>query len=563
VTEGSEAASTATPDLPDDPIERVVALIVARGELAPQSLERGRKAAIEGDVRLDRALNQLGLVADEALLEAWSAVAGRPIARALPPEPVAVEGLAPAFLKHARCLPLALGEGRLTLAVEDPLDGFTPAAVAAKTGLAVETRLARAADLEAALKALEDEAPTPEAAEGALRDDLDRLRDLASDAPVVRFVNATIDRAVELGASDIHLSATVNGSRLRFRIDGTLREMEPPRASLHAAVISRIKIMAGLDIAERRLPQDGRIRVGSRGRELDLRVATVAHAHGEGVVLRLLDRSAVPLDFASLGLSPHVVAALKTALAAPYGLVVVTGPTGSGKTTTLYAALTGLRGPERNIVTVEDPIEYHLDGINQIQVARRIGLDFAHALRSVLRQDPDVIMVGEIRDRETAVVATQAALTGHFVLATVHTNTAAGALPRLVDMGVEPFLLASTVRGAMAQRLVRRLCPHCRQPSTSAATILASFAGGGPATAWEAVGCGACDGTGYKGRVAIAEFLPMSDKIRAKLLAGADEAGVAEIGRAEGLVEMTADGIAKVRDGTTTIAEVIRVAGAS
>ena len=571
---GATAGQAADAAIHDDPaamVEAAVARLVGGGHVAAPALERARPAAASEGMRLDRVLNRLGLVADDALIAARSAVAGLAVVAAaeLPAEPPPVEGLAPAFLKTARCLPIAVAGGRLVLAVEDPLDRFTPAAVAARTGLMVEVRVARPADLEAALQRLAV-VETAEGAAGAaapgnaaaLRDDLDRLRDLASDAPVVRFVNAVIERAVELGASDIHLSATAAGSRLRLRVDGILRDLEPPPPDLHAAVISRVKIMSGLDIAERRLPQDGRIRVGARGRELDLRVATMPHAHGEGVVLRLLDRAAVPLVFAPLGLSPHVVAALEAALAVPHGLVVVTGPTGSGKTTTLYAALRRLTGPERNIVTVEDPVEFHLEGINQIQVSRRIGLDFAHALRAVLRQDPDVIMVGEIRDRETASVATQAALTGHLVLATVHTNTAAGALPRLVDMGVEPFLLASTVQGAMAQRLVRRLCPDCRRPSAFAATLLGEAAAAGEAVAYEAVGCERCNGTGYRGRVAIAEFLPMTDGLRARLMAGADEASIAALARAEGMVDLRSDGLAKARAGATSLSEVFRVAGA-
>ncbi len=570
--------------LPGDPVEAVLARLVATGALSSEALERGRRAvageasgttgvAAPSAARLDRVLTRLGLTEDRALVAAWSAVTGLPLATAadFPDTPPLPDLLVTAFLTTARCLPLSADAATVVLAVEDPLDAFTPAAVAARTGRTVERRLVRPADLDHAFERLGltgDAAPADAAGAGglALADDLARLRDLAGDAPVVRFVTALIDRAVELGASDIHLTATETGSRLRLRVDGLLVEQPPPPAGLHAGILSRVKIMAGLDIAERRLPQDGRIRTSARGRPIDLRVATMPHAVGEGVVLRILDRTAVALDFGVLGLSAHVVVPLTAALRLPHGLVLVTGPTGSGKTTTLYAALSGLRGAERNIVTVEDPVEYHLDGISQIQVSRTIGLDFARALRAVLRQDPDVIMVGEIRDRETAVVATQAALTGHLVIATVHTNTAAGALPRLADMGVEPFLLASTVRGAMAQRLVRRLCPHCRTPSNSAALLLAGLAikaGVTPPTGpvFEAAGCPACGGTGYRGRVAVGEYLAVSDAVRTGILAGRDEAALAALAKADGMTDLLADGLAKVAAGLTSVSEVLRVAG--
>jgi general secretion pathway protein E len=580
--------------VPGDPVEAVLARLVATGALSSEALERGRRAAAveapgrtdaaaPASARLDRVLTRLGLAEDRALVAAWGAVTGLPVATAadFPDALPLPDLLAPAFLTTARCLPLAATDTTVVLAVEDPLDAFTPAAVAARTGRTVERRLVRPADLDHAFERLGltgDAAPGDATGAGgiALEDDLARLRDLAGDAPVVRFVTALIDRAVELGASDIHLTATETGSRLRFRVDGLLVEQPPPPTGLHAGILSRVKIMAGLDIAERRLPQDGRIRTSARGRPIDLRVATMPHAVGEGVVLRILDRTAVALDFGVLGLSAHVVEPLTAALRLPHGLVLVTGPTGSGKTTTLYAALSGLRGAERNIVTVEDPVEYHLDGISQIQVSRTIGLDFARALRAVLRQDPDVIMVGEIRDRETAVVATQAALTGHLVIATVHTNTAAGALPRLADMGVEPFLLASTVRGAMAQRLVRRLCPHCRTPSETAALLLrgledrqrgsrSEITDHGPALAsrpvYEPAGCPACGGTGYRGRIAVGEYLAVSDAVRAGILAGRDEAALAALAKADGMTDLLADGLAKVAAGLTSVSEVLRVAG--
>jgi general secretion pathway protein E len=553
-------------------IDRVIGRLLTAGAVTEQILERGRRAAEQSGSRVDQAMNRLGLVSDDALVAAWSAETGLSAAfrSGFPATAPLSDVLLPAFLRHARCAPLSVSDDTLVLAVEDPIDAFTPASVASKTGLKVELRIARSGDLDAWLKNLPEEGRKAEdqtTVDEALSLDVERLRDRASDAPIVRLVNAVIDRAIEAKASDIHLTASRAGSRLRYRVDGILRDFEPPAAGLHASVISRIKIMAGLDIAERRLPQDGRIRISSRGQEIDLRVATMPHAHGEGVVLRILDRSAVVLEFEALGLSADIIAALRAALRAPHGLILVTGPTGSGKTTTLYAALKEITGAERNVVTVEDPIEYHLDGVNQIQVARKVGLDFAGALRAVLRQDPDVVMVGEIRDRETATIAIQAALTGHLVLATVHTNTAAGALPRLIDMGAEPYLVASTVQGVLAQRLLRRLCPHCRAEAPLDARM-AGAAGlcdihnlSAYRRTFRAVGCAACGGSGYDGRIAIAEFMPMTERVHDRLLDAADERALARAAAEDGMVGLKQDGLTKVMAGLTTLDELMRVTG--
>jgi general secretion pathway protein E len=553
-------------------VEAVVGSLVARDVLTPQALTRGRRAAEQQGERLDIVLNKLGLASDDALATAWASIVDLPIIGPLdyPPEPVLPDMLGSTFLANARTLPLRVREDTLDLAVVDPLDRFTPAAIAAKTGLKVARRLARPGEFTAAFERLYTNAQATLAdadvllgTDAALTGDVERLRDLASDAPVIRVVNGLVDRAIELGASDLHIAATRTGLRVRYRLDGVLREVDPPPLQFHAAIISRLKIMAGLDIAERRLPQDGRIRIAWRGREIDLRIATAPHANGEGAVLRVLDRSAVRLDFAALGFSPSLVKTLTAILAEPHGIFLVTGPTGSGKTTTLYAALRAITTPERNVITVEDPVEYQLDGVNQIQVNRKIGLDFASALRSILRQDPDIIMVGEIRDGETAAVANQAALTGHLVLATVHTNTAVAALPRLVDMGVEPYLLASTVRGTMAQRLVRRLCPVCRREVglEDWQRRLWQRQADAPRTCYEPVGCHACKGTGYAGRVAVAEVMPMVPALRTKLLEKADEADLAQTARAAGMATLMDDGLGKVAAGLTSVTELLRVIG--
>jgi general secretion pathway protein E len=413
--------------------------------------------------------------------------------------------------------------------------------------------------------------------------DLERLKDLASDAPAIRAINRLIARAVAERASDIHLEPLEDSLAVRFRIDGELRNQEPFPQAMKASLVSRIKVMCGLNIAERRTPQDGRLRLAVRGRDIDLRVVTSPSINGEGAVLRLLDRSHVALDFEALGFTPSIVERLRKALHQPNGIVLVTGPTGSGKTTTLYTALAELNRPERKILSIEDPIEYRLAGVNQTQVNPAIGLSFAAALRSFLRQDPDVMMVGEIRDLETAQVAVQASLTGHTILSTLHTNSAASAVTRLLDMGIEPFLITSTVRAVLAQRLVRRLCEDCREPFTPEASV-AELVGldAGPAPRherlWRPRGCPACDGTGFRGRIAISEFLTLDDTI-ARLVLDRAEAREIEAAALAGSMRSTSssvvtpacalsspspsmlgDGLDKAHAGVTTLEDVLRAA---
>ncbi|MEO8927779.1 MAG: GspE/PulE family protein, partial [Caulobacteraceae bacterium] len=381
-----------------------------------------------------------------------------------------------------------------------------------------------------------------------------------SDAPVVRAVNALIGRAAEAHASDIHIEPTEDVLKIRLRIDGALRDEEPLAPHLKSAFVSRIKVMAGLNIAERRLPQDGRLRLAVRGHDIDLRVATAPTIHGESVVLRLLDRSNLALDFETLGFTGQSLARYLRVLRQPHGIVLVTGPTGSGKTTTLYASLATLNTADRKILTIEDPIEYRLAGINQTQVSAGIGLSFATALRSFLRQDPDVMMVGEIRDLETAQVAVQAALTGHTILSTLHTNSAAAAVTRLLDMGVEPFLITSTLNAVLAQRLVRRLCPHCREVFVPTREMLAALDAdeglGHIDTLWRPVGCEACGGSGFSGRIAVLELLVVDAETERLVLARAE---ARDIQAAAGLTTMLDDGLAKAKAGLTTLEEVLRV----
>ena len=386
-------------------------------------------------------------------------------------------------------------------------------------------------------------------------------RDLANQPPVVRFVNLLIREAHDASASDIHLDATREGLRVRVRVDGVLSELPSPPRALQAAVVSRIKLLAELDIAERRMPQDGRIRIRLESRELDLRISTVPTLHGESVVLRLLDRGGRPVTLTELGMAPLMLEQFESLARRPHGIVLATGPTGSGKTTTLYAAL-GLRHPtSEKIITVEDPVEYHLDGITQVPVHAKAGVTFGAALRSILRQDPDVLMVGEMRDGETATIAVQAAMTGHLVFSTLHTNDAISALTRLADLKVEGYMIAATIEGVLAQRLVRRICPECREryrPDPGAAAILAARPIG-QVTLERGRGCPACRGTGYKGRTGIFELLVMTDELRQQLLAEPGLVPLRALAREQGMVTLREDGWDKVQAGLTTIEEVLRV----
>ncbi|MCR4300555.1 MAG: type II secretion system ATPase GspE [Sulfuricaulis sp.] len=389
------------------------------------------------------------------------------------------------------------------------------------------------------------------------------LMESEDDAPIVRLINALLTQAVREGASDIHIEPFETRSVVRYRIDGILRDVVEPQRALHGVLVSRVKIMASLDIAEKRLPQDGRITLRLAGRPVDVRVSSVPTGHGERVVLRLLDKQAGRLDLTGLGMSNDTLMMLVDLINQPHGIILVTGPTGSGKTTTLYASLGKLDSGQHNILTVEDPIEYDLDGIGQMQVNTKIELTFARALRSILRQDPDIIMIGEIRDLETAQIAVQASLTGHLVLATLHTNDAVGAVTRLVDMGVEPFLVASSMLGVLAQRLVRKLCPMCRQehgPDAAEQKLL--YAGGsesGARTIFMPGSCHACANTGYQGRTGIYELLSIDDSLRTLIHDGAAEGKLRDYARARGMRTIRDDGLRWVRAGVTSLEEVLRV----
>jgi general secretion pathway protein E len=535
-------------------------------------LDRARRASHTTGERFDHVLTKLGLVSDGDLAVGLSKYLAISLATPalVPAEPVLADRVGADFVRRNRVLPLACADGRLTVGVTDPFNDEPMRALAYLTNLTVVAHIFVPADFEKAFDALyvtgaDANALAVHAGAEASEVDVQRLRDMASEAPTIRLVNQIIAQAVEMRASDIHVEPNVDAVLVRYRIDGLLRTAQSLAPGLRAAVTSRIKIMAKLDIAERRLPQDGRIKIAVRGVDIDFRISTIPTAFGESVVMRILDRSRVELDFAKLGFSDAHVAAFVDLMSQPNGIILVTGPTGSGKTTTLYTALKTLNSSERKIFTVEDPIEYQLAGINQVQVQPAIGLTFPHALRSILRQDPDIVMIGEIRDLETARIAIQASLTGHLVFSTLHTNSAAATITRLIDMGVENYLIASTVKGVEAQRLVRRLCPHCAQPHDGAAYWADTFARDvrgiealGRADIRQPRGCAQCGGTGFSGRSTIAELLLVDAEIHRLVLAATADAQIDASAREAGMVSMYASGASKVWRGETTVEEVLR-----
>jgi general secretion pathway protein E len=528
-----------------------------------------------GSERLGAILLRKGAVTERDLYAALSEQLGIPLAGAgdYPALPIFEELVSTRFLEEARALPVREDAGHLVLAMADPLDRYVIDAFALVTGRKIAVLLGLPSEIDAAFNRLyvagrSNIGQIVGGVEGPVEleesSDVQHLKDLASEAPVIRVVSLIMERALDARASDIHVEPFENRLLVRFRVDGVMQEVESPPRRLAAAVISRIKIMANLDIAERRLPQDGRIKLRAKNKEIDLRVSTVPTMHGESVVMRVLDKGGVPLNFDTLGFDPATLKLFLDALTQPHGIVLVTGPTGSGKTTTLYTALQLLNKPDVKILTVEDPVEYQMEGINQIQVKPQIGLTFANALRSIVRQDPDVIMIGEIRDLETAQIAVQSALTGHLVISTLHTNDAPSTVNRLLDMKVEDYLLTSTVNGILAQRLVRSLCKACSEPYEPLPEVveefeLKRFAGDAPIVLRRPVGCEACGGTGYAGRLGIMEMMPMTDAIRSLVMRHAVSSEIRRQAIEEGMQTMYEDGLQKVLAGVITLDEVLRV----
>ena len=558
-------------------------VLVQAGALQTAELEQ---ALVVNDQQTDGIgplLVRLGLVSETDLVNAYARRHNltRLADHEIPGAPVNPGVFSDHFLDQAGVLPVSEDEEQVTLAVTDPEDRFTIRAVELACGKPATLRLASISQVNNALRRLygsdkstmEDIVEAiPAGAATTEQESVDELRSLAAEAPIIQLVNLIINRALSLRASDVHIEPFANRLSVRYRIDGILQDAEAPPAHSGAAIISRIKIMAKLNIAERRLPQDGRIQLRAQGRQLDLRVSTFPTLHGESMVLRILDQDQGVTTLERLGFEAAVAQGLHELLALPHGIILVTGPTGSGKTTTLYAALQRLNTAVRKILTVEDPVEYQLEGINQMQVKPQIGLSFATALRALVRQDPDVIMIGEMRDVETARIAVQAALTGHLVFSTLHTNDAGSSITRLLDMGIEDYLLTSTLSGILAQRLVRTLCPACRTSYTPAPELRAQLRqwlrteddGNLPQDTdtlrlYQANGCEACADTGYRGRTVIGELLLLSDTLRSLIREGADGNVIQQTAVRAGMDSMRTDGIKKVLAGATTVEEVTRV----
>ena len=590
ITDAPDMANDALDPRSETFADRLGAFLLERRILDKSALSRAKSAQAKTNERFDLVLTRLGLIPEGVVARLLAEfLALRFVDKDdLPERPVLENGVRASFLKDHRILPIGFSDDALIVAVADPFNTEPIQSLSYLVDRRIEQRIAAPSDVEKALDRLYQNAdfaqdaekaiPAIPAGAEAIEDDVRRLKDLASEAPVIRLVHDLIARAVETLASDIHIEPRADSLHVRFRLDGMLHTIEKLPAALRPAVTSRIKIMARLNIAERRLPQDGRIRSTVRGKDIDLRVSTMPTLYGESVVLRVLDRSSTQHDFEALGFSAGILSPLRKSLVEPNGIILVTGPTGSGKTTTLYTALRSLDSATQKIFTVEDPIEYELAGINQIQVQPQIKLTFSSALRSILRQDPDIIMIGEIRDLETAEIAIQASLTGHLVLSTVHTNSAAATLTRLIEMGVVDYLLASSLTAVLAQRLVRRLCScavpmeasktlveklwqdaHVVSTNTTSATENMSSIVDMAAGLRRPVGCDACRQTGYRGRTCIGEMLVMTSRLRDLLLSGASERAIMEEAVASGMVSMYRDGLIRAFRGETTIEEVLRV----
>ena len=525
-----------------------------------------------GGHSLGRVLVEHGVLSEAQLVEALARQIGLPFVDL---SVHAVDGSAVALVPTNVCrrhavLPIGYDDGRLVLAMADPANVFALDDVRSLTGMEPRPVVATRDDLMAAIDRYcrsDADLDNLSAAMTEEEDDaaeLARITQVVEDAPIVKYVNLLITQAIGDRASDIHIEPGEHDLRVRYRIDGVLHDvMKSPRA-IQSGVISRLKIMAEMDIAERRIPQDGRLSVTNRGAKVDLRVASLPTVWGEKIVMRILDNSTARLDLADLGFSADNYARFSASFHKPYGMILVTGPTGSGKSTTLYATLNIVSRPEVNVITVEDPVEYRLPGINQVQVNARAGLTFAAALRSILRSDPDIVLIGEIRDHETAQIAVEASLTGHLVLSTLHTNDAPSAITRLTEMGLEPFLVGSALDCVLAQRLARRLCSKCKEPyEPRPDELLRARFGWTPEEElpqlYRPVGCSACARTGYSGRLALHEVMTVSEEVERLAVDRASSTRIAELARAEGMRTLRQDGMAKVRDGVTSIEEVLRV----
>ncbi len=549
-------------------------MLLTEGLITQAQLDAALKAQAERGLPIGQLLVEDGAVTEAVLMAALACQLGLefvdlaeyPIDRgavALLPEPMARRLLA---------LPVTWTEDRLVVAMADPGNVLAVDDLRAVTGadvtivVATRTQLAEAIDRFHRLDAEVDEVAQIAAGEIAVDDDESLAREAVEDAPIVKFVNLLIAQAVADRASDIHVEPTEHDLRIRFRVDGVLHEVMHSPRSIQGGVISRLKVMADINIAERRIPQDGRISLNVAGKAIDLRVATLPTVYGEKVVMRILDKTRAQLSLSDLGFHPAVLPRFEACFRKPYGTILVTGPTGSGKSTTLYATLNVLNSPDKNVITVEDPVEYRLPGVNQVQVNPKAGLTFASALRSILRSDPDIVLVGEIRDRETATIAVEASLTGHLVLSTLHTNDAASTPMRMVEMGVEPFLIVSALDCVVAQRLARKLCDRCREeyePThaelNEAGWPAALLKAEGPPKLYRAIGCAACSRTGYRGRLAVHEVMVMSEEISRMVVERYSSDDIKKTALSQGMLTLREDGLVKVAQGKTTLEELFRV----
>ncbi|MFP5213950.1 MAG: GspE/PulE family protein [Acidobacteriota bacterium] len=534
---------------------------------------------IEG-LPLADAFERLGVTDENRVLRVMAKYLGLPLLSRedYPEKPVLLEGVSMFYLRKHAVLPIQVDSGRVRVVVNNPLNfsmlnvlGSYFAGMELSLCLGLREEIRTAIDRLYGAAAREAEALSRDGAlvnADGFEDDLELLKGLAQEAPIVRLVNVLISRALDMRASDIHFEPFERTFQVRCRVDGVLFDLDQPQKSMQAAIISRLKLMANLNIAERRLPQDGKIKLRFGNREVDIRVSTIPTIYGESVVLRLLAQESVDYNLSSLGLDPAHLDYLEELIERPYGMILVTGPTGSGKTTTLYGVLKKLNSVKRKIITVEDPVEYQINGINQVQVKPQIDLTFANALRSLVRQDPDVLLIGEIRDKETADIAIESALTGHLVLSTLHTNDAPGAITRLRDIGIESFLMADSLLAILAQRLVRVLCPHCKEPYEAREVDVARLSQVIPdlpskVTLHHNKGCEKCGGTGYRGRQGIYEVLPVSDSIRSAIVAGKNAGAIAQAAHEHGYRPLLHHGFRKVIDGVTTMSEVLRVTSLS
>jgi type IV pilus assembly protein PilB len=555
-------------------VKQLAEILIDMGLVTQEQLDQAQAEQTATGKRLGRILIDMGLVKEQDLVAALANQIGL---RFVDLSDAAVDATASALLpeqvaRKYRALPIGYEDEKLVVAMADPANLFALDDIRTITGMDVQPVVATAADIEAAIRKYshfdESVETVVSEASAAAEDDVLELERLAQTAvdegPIVKMVNLLITQAIGDRASDIHIEPTERDVRIRYRVDGVLHEVMRSPKNVQAGLISRLKVMADINIAERRIPQDGRISLTVGGKGVDLRVATLPTVYGEKVVIRVLDKSSVLLKLEDLGFLEEAYKSFEVAFHKPYGAILVTGPTGSGKSTTLYATLNQINSPDRNIITVEDPVEYRLAGINQVQVNNRAGLTFASALRSILRADPDVVLIGEIRDRETAIIAIEASLTGHLVLSTLHTNDAASSLPRLVEMGVEPYLAASAIDCVVAQRLLRKLCVKCKEPYKPDKTELQEV--GFPEFILDEihelmrpVGCSACAKTGFRGRLGIYEIMPISEEIERMVVERDSSENIKRSALGDGMILLREDGLEKVRTGVTSIQEVLRV----